>query len=439
VLRAATVFAIVCAAAWCTAPAGAAPAPHPAIDLMTASPNLVGPKGGAVVVRVKVEHAVRCAFRGQRVAFSAVRLLRTVDCHAGRASLRIPVAANHYKHSVTLHFSVTASDRRSHTDYGSITVVQAAKPTPVKPTPVAPLAVTTQAVPNGSLGLPYSVTLDASGGTGPYAWTIASGTLPPGVALSNLGELAGTPTAPGQFSFTLEAADAAGRTATVALSIAVADAHLGAAPDAPTENSSNWSGYAVSGGPFTSASGTFNVPTVSAGSKTASAAEWVGIDGWGPGASSIIQAGVAEDFSPVFGSRISAWYELYPAPAFEIPLAISAADQVTVSISQVSPGQWDVLVKDDTSNQSLNSEFSYSGAATTAEWIVEAPFSTVTNSVIPLLPFTPVTFNQLTALPTGQPATRFVMFQDGQQVSTPSPLSDNGFTVSYGGITPGAP
>src|SRR4051794_4848264 len=171
---------------------------------MTASPNLVSAKGGAVVVRVQVEHAARCAFRGQRIAFSAVRLLRTVDCHAGRASLRIPIAANRYKHSVTLHFSVTASNKGSRSDFGSIVVVQSARPAPVKPTPVPPVAVATKAVPNASLGLPYAVTLDATGGAGTYAWTIASGSLPPGVALSSEGELAGTPTAAGQFPFTLQ-------------------------------------------------------------------------------------------------------------------------------------------------------------------------------------------------------------------------------------------
>src|SRR5581483_5636460 len=138
-------------------------------------------------------------------------------------------------------------------------------------------------------------------------------------------------------------------------------------------------------------------------------------------------------------SEVTAWYELYPAPAEPVPLTVSPDDRVTVSIAEVSAGLWNILVADNTTSQSYNAEFSYVGAASTAEWIVEAPLSTITNSVVPLVPFTPVTFSQLAATPTGAPPTRFVMFHSGHQVSTPSPLSDNGFTVGYGGVTPGAP
>jgi hypothetical protein len=333
---------------------------------------------------------------------------------------------------------VTAIGTHAHSASRNAQVVQAAKPAP--PKPVAPVTVTTTVVPNAVFNLPYTQTLAATGGAGPYSWSVASGVLPPGIVLAGDGTLSGTPTGLGQFAFTLRVADPAGRSATVALSITVADSRVPAAPAAPTENSSNWSGYALAGGPFTSVGGTFNVPVVNGNGADASAAEWAGIDGWGPGASSIIQAGVAEDYAAAPNvSEITAWYELYPAPPSSIPLTVSAGDHVTVSIAEVSAGLWNILVADDTSGQSYNAEFSYTGLSSTAEWIVEAPFSTLTNSVVPLLPFTPVTFTQLAATPTGAPPTRFVMFQSGQQVSTPSPLSDAGFTVGYGGVTPGAP
>lgn len=426
--------------AWGAGSSDAARSPHPAVDFITAAPKIVAGRGGSVVVRVRVEHAVHCAFRGQRLAFASLKLLRTVNCRSGHASLRVPIAANEYKSSVALHFSVTASDAHAQSDHASVQVVQAAKTAPPKPTPVAPLVLTSTTVPNGVLNLSYSVSLTASGGEAPYSWSVASGALPPGIALSGDGDLAGTPTAAGQFAFTVQVADTRGRTATVPLSIAISGSHVPAVPSAPTLNSTNWSGYALAGGPFTSAAGTFNVPTVTGNGSDSSAAEWVGIDGWGPGESSIIQAGVAEDYSASFNTvRITAWYELYPAPAFEIPLAVATGDRVSVSIAEVSAETWDVLVADNTTNQSYNAEFGYAGPAGTAEWVVEAPFSTITQSVIPLAPFSPVTFTQLAATPTGAPATRFVMIQSGQQVSTPSPLTDNGFTVGYGGVTPAAP
>ena len=156
--------------AWSTGAAGAAPAPKPkpSIDVLTATPSVVDPHGGTITVRVTVKHAARCAFRGQKIAFAAVKLLRTIDCSSGRASLKVPIKANTYKHAITLHFSVTASDTRSHSDYGQTEVIQAAKEVAPKQIPVPPLAVSTKAVPGASLDLPYSVTLAATGGTAPY-------------------------------------------------------------------------------------------------------------------------------------------------------------------------------------------------------------------------------------------------------------------------------
>jgi hypothetical protein len=120
-------------------------------------------------------------------------------------------------------------------------------------------------------------------------------------------------------------------------------------------------------------------------------------------------------------------------------MPVLPGDQVTVTISQISSGLWDLLVLDNTNSQSFNAEFDYTGQQSTAEWIMEAPFSTRTQSVIPLPQFSPVTFTNLAATPSGEPATRFVMFQDGPQVSTPGPLSATGFTVDYGSVTPAAP
>ena len=120
-------------------------------------------------------------------------------------------------------------------------------------------------------------------------------------------------------------------------------------------------------------------------------------------------------------------------------MPVAAGDEVTVAISEVSAGLWDLLVKDNTNAQSFDAQFSYGGSDNTVEWIMEAPFSEASQSVIPLPQFTPVTFTNLAATPTAQPATRFVMYQNGQPISTPSPLTANGFTVGYGGVTPAAP
>jgi hypothetical protein len=78
----------------------------------------------------------------------------------------------------------------------------------------SPLAV-------GTMGSPYLVTLNASGGTKPYAWTLASGALPGNLSLSGTGTISGTPAAAGTFNFSVTVTDAVNATATKAFSITV--------------------------------------------------------------------------------------------------------------------------------------------------------------------------------------------------------------------------
>ena len=42
------------------------------------------------------------------------------------------------------------------------------------------IRITTNFLPDGQVGSPYSTTLSAAGGTAPYTWTLTSGTLPAG-------------------------------------------------------------------------------------------------------------------------------------------------------------------------------------------------------------------------------------------------------------------
>ncbi|HNG34733.1 MAG TPA: putative Ig domain-containing protein, partial [Blastocatellia bacterium] len=68
------------------------------------------------------------------------------------------------------------------------------------------------ALPAGTMGTPYSQSFTQSGGLGAIVWSIQSGQgsgLPGGLTLNtSTGELSGTPTATGNFSFTIRATDA---------------------------------------------------------------------------------------------------------------------------------------------------------------------------------------------------------------------------------------
>jgi hypothetical protein len=67
----------------------------------------------------------------------------------------------------------------------------------------------------------FSQLITASGGTGPYTFTIASGSLPPRLALSSNGSVSGTPVTPGTYTFTVKATDSTGCSGTRTYTITV--------------------------------------------------------------------------------------------------------------------------------------------------------------------------------------------------------------------------
>jgi hypothetical protein len=69
------------------------------------------------------------------------------------------------------------------------------------------LTITTVALGYGTSGTGYSATLNASGGTPGYSWSISQGSLPDGLTLSSAGVISGTPTASGTSTFTVSVAD----------------------------------------------------------------------------------------------------------------------------------------------------------------------------------------------------------------------------------------
>jgi len=89
--------------------------------------------------------------------------------------------------------------------------------------PPPPLAIaTTSPLPDGTVNQSYSTTMNATGGTAPYFWSITSGALPAGLSLnSSTGAITGTPTTAGTSTPTIQVTDSLGATASGSFSITV--------------------------------------------------------------------------------------------------------------------------------------------------------------------------------------------------------------------------
>lgn len=110
----------------------------------------------------------------------------------------------------------------------------------IAPPPPPPLQITTSSLANGTAGQIYVAQVAASGGVGSYAFSLASGSLPAGIALATSGQFYGTPTSPGNYSFTVQVTDGNNNSATHNYTIQIAPGTLavtGAAPATVDVNS----------------------------------------------------------------------------------------------------------------------------------------------------------------------------------------------------------
>jgi hypothetical protein len=205
--------------------------------------------------------------------------------------------------------------------------------------------------------------------------------------------------------------------------------------------SSNWSGYAANGGSYTSVSGTWVVPTVSTTTSGADAT-WVGIGGLG--SNDLIQAGTQ---ATVAGGTVeyTAWTEMLPASSRTVPLTVAAGDTVTVTITERSPGVWDITIANGTTGQRYTTSVRHASTHASAEWIQEVP--SVGRGLLPLDDFGTVRFTDASAVRDGQTvdlassgAKAITMINNaGQALAQPSAIGADGhsFTVTRTSATAG--
>src|SRR5579884_1141637 len=145
--------------------------------------------------------------------------------------------------------------------------------------------------------------------------------------------------------------------------------------------STNWSGYANTGGRFTDVKGSWTQPsaTCSAG-QTAYSSFWVGIDG--DTTNTVEQTGTDADCSSGTPTYY-AWYEMYPKFPVNLSYTVRPGDSITAEVSTNGSGSFTLTISDATQHWSYTTKQSSRKAKLgSAEWIAEAPSGS--GGVLPL-------------------------------------------------------
>ncbi|SRR5581483_5330642 len=156
------------------------------------------------------------------------------------------------------------------------------------------------------------------------------------------------------------------------------------------DQSSNWSGYAVTGGTnaFNSVSASWTEPSVSCSGRAFSSF-WVGLDGFN--SQSVEQTGTDSDCGAFGGAKYYGWYEMFPAAPVNFSNPVSPGDSMSASVT-VSGDNYTLSLTDNTKGWNQTIHQTQSGLSnSSAEVITEAPSSG--SGVLPLADFHTVNYS----------------------------------------------
>ena len=171
----------------------------PATGTFTATGNLVGPSGLPAIVLS--DGTVLLSFQNAQVYNASTSVF------SATGELVVP---NNTLYGVSLLHDGTVLTTGGETLFGTVPEEGTITDTEIfySTAPLAPLSITTTSpLFAASVGTPFTQILLEEGGVGTLTWTLASGALPPGIALSSNGILQGTPTTGGTFAFTVQVVD----------------------------------------------------------------------------------------------------------------------------------------------------------------------------------------------------------------------------------------
>jgi hypothetical protein len=204
--------------------------------------------------------------------------------------------------------------------------------------------------------------------------------------------------------------------------------------------SGNWSGYAAEGGPFRTVAASFVVPYARPSECGEDLEQWVGVDG--AANRDLIQAGIEEsNANPSTGLcaggkfRVRAWWEVLPGALVPVSMAVHPGDLMDVAVLELGRHRWKIALEDATTGTSFSKLARYSGPASSAEWIVEAP--TVFAWTVPLMPYGAAAFGGLRLNGQVTVLNDIWLIQNETALSLPNSVPSlayllaNGFSVVY--------
>jgi hypothetical protein len=170
-------------------------------------------------------------------------------------------------------------------------------------------------------------------------------------------------------------------------------------------DSTNWSGYAVTGpnGTVTDAKASWTVPAVSCtgntlGSTSGYSSFWVGIDGWS--SNTVEQIGTDSDcISPQNQPNTPTyygWFEFYPQPAYYIGdpstnfsgATVQPGDVMSAEVKYTGYHRFNLTITNTSKGWVFTRTSSVRGARqSSAEWIAETPCCQSNNALLPLANF----------------------------------------------------
>jgi large repetitive protein len=144
----------------------------------------------------------------------ATALLEKLMATVSSAAQAIITAIEANTAQIATLVSESGSAAQESADLAAIGAAVAAQTAALAPPAASTLTISPATLTDPVLSTPYSAQLSASGGSEPYTFSLAVGSeLPPGLSLSSSGEISGTPTTSGSYSFVVDCIDATTPTA----------------------------------------------------------------------------------------------------------------------------------------------------------------------------------------------------------------------------------